>query len=382
MRTRDGNRWRSQTQAPRSGRVRPAEMLEFFLNKYVGRPLAMLAAGYSGFAVRSSFRSATGAQSAPFYPYAIGRAAAQQGAPHEPMYSPAAAQRSKLRWPILCFVFLSFFVGFNSQKSSAQSCDTLKVLSYNIQLLPRPWVRVKQPIRAKQIAHSIAECDFDVVVFQEAFSRKQRRKMYDILRDKYPYQETGQIKRFIQLNNGIWMISKYPISVVFEKRYKNASGIDKIASKGVLGIEVNASGKRVQICGTHLQAGNAKRHRKNREQQMKALLTSTYNYGKPLVPQIVAGDLNVRRKSKLAFFKKWTIFNKKRLGTYSTRNSWNTHHSDELQEAQLDYILLRPNNTNARIKNHQLYNPSFEYRGKKMDAADHYGISADVILCD
>ncbi len=383
IRTRDGNRWQSQTRASRSGRVRPAEMLVQFLITYLGRPLHFISRrAVQGFAKLIIPTNRDERIRAPYHPYAKSRAAAQQGTPHEPVYSPVAAQQSKLRWPFISTAFVFLFLFGNSLHIQAQSCDTLRVLSYNIQLLPRPWVRVKQPIRARKIARLLSKSDFDVVVFQEAFTRRQRRRMKRILDEHFPYQAAGKKRRIAQINNGIWIISKYPLTRVFEHRFKNASGIDRIASKGVLCVEVIKNNKRVHIYGTHIQAGWGENDQQNRLTQHQTFLSKIFEYQQPDIPQIITGDFNVSIQSKKAHFKKWLLLNQELICTASNANYWNGSVKENAYQDQIDFVTLRPNHTNASIQNFKQYAPMIMLGDKEVDAADHYGIQADIILPD
>ena len=67
--------------------------------------------------------------------------------------------------------------------------NQLKILSWNIKMLPAPYGWFLKPYkRAENIIQSLKESDeYDIIFFQEAFSGSIRRKIYSELESIYPY---------------------------------------------------------------------------------------------------------------------------------------------------------------------------------------------------
>lgn len=115
---------------------------------------------------------------------------------------------------LLCFCTLFFFfsIKINAQNENVsdsltfkqteleQSVD-LQILTWNIQLLPVVFwpfhwrFRSKQCIRIPWITSHLNEQDYDVIVFQEIFSKSMTRKIRKQLKSEYPYQVRPQNKK-------------------------------------------------------------------------------------------------------------------------------------------------------------------------------------------
>ena len=97
--------------------------------------------------------------------------------------------------------------------------NQLKILSWNIKMLPAPYGWFLKPYkRAENIIQSLKESDeYDIIFFQEAFSGSIRNKIYKTIQNIYPYQiEPIERKVFFKNNSGLWAISRFPISLIDE----------------------------------------------------------------------------------------------------------------------------------------------------------------------
>src|SRR3954447_15278815 len=70
----------------------------------------------------------------------------------------------------------------------APAQDTLKILTWNIQMLPNVTKGNSRATRAKAIVNQLNARDYDVVVFQELFHKRARRIVINGLKQKYPYR--------------------------------------------------------------------------------------------------------------------------------------------------------------------------------------------------
>jgi sphingomyelin phosphodiesterase len=168
-----------------------------------------------------------------------------------------------MRKTILLPVFALFIClqASAQQPVAAAGGDSLKVLSWNIFMLPVSIKKVGQTKRVKYIAEQMNHSDYDVIVFQEAFDRDARYRLKKLMRAQYPYQEgpANDKPSWFRMNSGVWILSKHPMKFLDELHFSKNAGVDKVARKGVLLVEINKNGKIYQVAGTHLQAGASKK---------------------------------------------------------------------------------------------------------------------------
>ena len=176
--------------------------------------------------------------------------------------------------------------------SPALSQDSLRILSWNIQMLPRLVNNNGKAKRAKIIVEQLKTNHYDVVVFQELFKNRSRRIIVNGLATEFPYHTEVLNKKAISLktNGGVMIFSRYPISEVHEIRYRDRSGFDKLSRKGALLAEMTVHGKTIQVIGTHLQAFGSTKIVYSQYKQLHDELLKAYT--KPDVPQFICGDFN------------------------------------------------------------------------------------------
>ncbi|MDZ4715729.1 MAG: sphingomyelin phosphodiesterase [Cytophagales bacterium] len=187
------------------------------------------------------------------------------------------------RFLLVVLIFLPLF-GFGQ--------DSLRLLTWNIQMLPvivHPNGKAK---RARAIVEQLEKNPYDVVVFQELFKKRSRRIISKGLAASYPYHTRVLNKRSIGLktNGGVMIFSRHPIKETHQIRYSKRTGFDKLSRKGALMAEIDFHGKPVQVIGTHLQAfGDVEIMHSQYDQLYDELLGP---YTKPGVAQLICGDLN------------------------------------------------------------------------------------------
>jgi len=167
----------------------------------------------------------------------------------------------------------------------------LDILSWNIYMLPRVALRHGKASRAKAIVEDLTPGEFEVIVFQEAFLPRARRIIAKGLNTVYPYQYgPANPKSGLKCNSGVWIISKVPMRLLKTIQFRDCKLNDCFARKGAMLLEGEWNGKKFQILGTHLQAGNYPKVRSKQMDQIYEELLSPYKQDG--VPQIICGDMN------------------------------------------------------------------------------------------
>ncbi len=177
----------------------------------------------------------------------------------------------------------------------------LKVLSWNIYLLPRLIRKIGQLERSKIIAEKLAGADYDVIVFQEAFDKKARTILWDIIKDTYPYA-IGPVnedvrKAFTITNGGVWIVSKHPLKEIGEILFDDCKGFDCGSRKGALMVEVQKDGITYQVIGTHLQADDSPKKEDIRNKQLLQIKNELVDpHHIDGTPQLLCGDFNIHKR--------------------------------------------------------------------------------------
>ncbi len=170
----------------------------------------------------------------------------------------------------------------------------LKLLTWNLFMLPKPIKNSFQEIRAQLIPQHLAGSGYDLMFFEEAFDTMARYELITQLRSEYPhhYYLRRDFKPKHLLGSGLFIMSRYPFKVVEKIHFGNCRSYDCYAAKGSVLIEVTLpSGKTVQLASTHLQATHAGGPiRLGQLREIKAMLTRHARAG---IPQILLGDFNI-----------------------------------------------------------------------------------------
>lgn len=188
------------------------------------------------------------------------------------------------------FHFLIALILFFPDRIVAQ--DSLRLLTWNIQMLPSLVKRNGKAKRAKAIVEQLQKQSYDVVVFEELFKKRSRRIITKGLSNNFRYHTAVLNKKSIALktNGGVMIFSKHPIDSVHQIRYKERTGFDRLSRKGALLAELNFNGKSVQVIGTHLQAFGPADIMHSQYQQLHDELLKPHT--KAGVPQFICGDFN------------------------------------------------------------------------------------------
>jgi endonuclease/exonuclease/phosphatase family metal-dependent hydrolase len=286
-----------------------------------------------------------------------------------------------MKFILIMICFISF---------SAMS-EEIKVLTWNVFMLPKPINFSKQRARTPLIIEKLQKSHYDVIFLQEAFRSKFQKELKENLSETYPYQ--GNLKKgkniLHVLNSGLYIASKYPFTVVGKKYFDSCIHSDCFASKGVLLVEITLpTGKKVQIANTHMQAWEDEEARRVRTDQLfviKNLLTSNQ---KDHTPQILIGDLNIDGLLQDEYEKALDLMemtstplsgelrasNGFKIDCYKTPG-------DDKKEQWLDHLWFKANKSSAKILDKHVI-PMMGALNKKSDCplSDHHAVEATLSL--
>lgn len=198
----------------------------------------------------------------------------------------------------LCFFMLIIPSSLAPENPSLQSfslneSSDLKILSWNIYMLPYISLFNNNAQRAEAIADKLVDSEYKIIVFQEAFSSKCRNILASKLQAKYPYQYGPANKNFVpfRTNSGLWVVSKIPLTKLDEFQFSRSEGFDAVARKGAVLFEGKYNGSRFQLLTTHLQADNSALVRNKQCEEIKNHLLNKYYQSD--IPQLICGDFNI-----------------------------------------------------------------------------------------
>lgn len=199
------------------------------------------------------------------------------------------------------FSLLLLFVAVQAMCAPVDNCpidstNQISILTWNVKMLPRGAVFLDHhPIkRARLIPGVLMKESPDVIVFQESYDGKAVRMLRRKLKPMYPYTQGYQNRKVITYKRagGVLMFSKYPMKEIESIKYSWLEGIDKLARKGAMLVEVEHPVKHFQLLGTHMEAGGSKELKATQYKEAGELLKRHEQNG---VPQFACGDFNTKR---------------------------------------------------------------------------------------
>ena len=263
-------------------------------------------------------------------------------------------------------------VGFGEENPNFEK--QLKILSWNIKMLPPPygWF-LNSNERAENIAEFLLDKEgYDIILFQEGFSNKIRSKIYQKLHAIYPYQiEPHDQTVFFKTNSGLWAISRLPLKLIDDITFSMLKGWDWMSSKGAKLYSVEKEGQKMYVINTHLQADyetKLNRIRKNQYEEIRQKLIIPNVTDE--TPLIFCGDLNISTPSHLhQLLERLHLEN----GPLSGKLQVSTlGHPQQL----LDYILLRSGTFKFHRVSRQLLHFPLEDIRNQMNHSDHFPLQA------
>lgn len=261
----------------------------------------------------------------------------------------------------------------------------LKVLSWNIYMLP-PIVPMKGRLeRAQAIVDTLNKSETDIIVFQEAFHAGALAVIRKGLETQYPfmYGPFNPSHSPFRISSGVWVVSRIPLDVKGVIEFNIAKENDRIAKKGAALLEGTWGGKKFQILGTHLQAQEQQKIRNIQIRNMHDSLLVKYK--EDGVPQIICGDMNTEKEISERYSGMLTGLDAEdgdmtgiQKSTYDGTNNELALSVWKKDRTSLDYILFRRNNAACRITERHVSVFKRPWRKGHVDLSDHYAVGCDV----
>ncbi|MFJ1791741.1 sphingomyelin phosphodiesterase [Kitasatospora griseola] len=197
-------------------------------------------------------------------------------------------------------------------ESAPLTVAPLDVLTYNTFLMSTSlYPNWGQAYRAQAIAGADFFQGHDVVVLQEAFDNATSDALVSKASAAYPYHTpvvgrstsgwdatSGSYSSATPEDGGVVLLSKWPIVRKEQYVFKDACGSDWWSNKGFVYAQIDVSGRRTHVVGTHLQStdsgcstGQAADIRGKQLRAMKAFLDAKQIPASE--PIVLAGDLNI-----------------------------------------------------------------------------------------
>ena len=291
---------------------------------------------------------------------------------------------------LFAFLILSQFAfgqeTLNSTPSEMNSSEsTLKVLSWNIYMLPPLAKFTGKQRRGKRIGDLLKNSDFDIVVFQEAFHAAARRKIKRRMRDNFPYELGPANQRWYSLktNSGVWIMSKIPLTNISELDFDYCEGIDCWSRKGALLAEGEFHGQTFQILGTHLEAGGSRERKVEQYRELDSLFT---HFRKDGVPQIACGDFNTKKFKDTTWYnqlvsilgmKDGQLLSEQKFTSDSYINDIKIQRGDKKKKSVIDFIFYGSNGVEASV-NRYVRMPRWQWSKHRKDLSDHFAVEAQI----
>lgn len=284
-----------------------------------------------------------------------------------------------------CVFFLSLFLLFGVVELKAQTKDTISIMTWNIYMLPRPLVWSHQSQRADSMINILNQEDVDVLVLQEVFDRKAKKKLRSGLKKRYPYSAGPGHSPFLKQSSGVMIFSRFPIYYDEFLPFKECEAVDCWAKKGALYAEIFVNNqKKIQVIGTHMQSKTGFLYNYTRNQQLKSIYKMSKMNKEEGVPIVYAGDFNISESDSLyegmlALFKagKMNLWGRQR----SSIDSENDIRSEKGEGGDdlIDFILLDPNRTGASLINTDIIRYQAKLSKRKRDLSDHYAVKSYLV---
>lgn len=271
----------------------------------------------------------------------------------------------------------------------ASATVDVKLLAWNVYMLPKPIKWSIQGDRTDLIAEALKKVDHDVILLEEAFKAGFREKVGKALKATHPYQvslgRSGYWKHVMP--SGLFAVSRYPMRRLTYDYYNVCTKMDCYSSKGVMILEVELPfGKKVHIATTHLNAGQqdvSKNVRATQLEQIVELEKTLTNEETPKIPLVLAGDLNINGHGE-EFGRSLTALNMTstplenpevpssgyKVSCYKNREGavgkW------------VDHILLDPRQSKTEVLNKRIRTFFAPIKGTECALSDHQAVEATI----
>ena len=269
--------------------------------------------------------------------------------------------------------------------TKATENDTIKIVSWNIKMVPKALglftksARKKQKDRAPRIIQYLNNTNFDIVILQELFDQSITKKFCQDLSINYPFILSPIKERFtLKMTSGVMILSKYPYELIAHEIFNVSKRTDNSAQKACSLIKVNINGKKILLAGTHLDSRNKESRISQSKLTKERIITPFIN---DTVPMFLAGDFNVN-KSSTSYDSLSTLFDLEnyplkddRPYTFDEFNSWNK----KGYKAWIDFIFYQKTKK-IEVLDQYILRPVMTYKKTKMDLSDHYQIVLKAVI--
>jgi len=263
--------------------------------------------------------------------------------------------------------------------------DTIKIVSWNIKMVPKSLAiitksaRKKQKERAPKIIQYLNNTNFDIIVLQELFDKSITKKFAADLSINYPYILSPIKEGFsMKMTSGVMILSKYPYELINHEIFNVSEKTDNAAQKACSLVKININGKKILLGGIHLDS-------KNKESRILQCELTSEKIIKPFIndtiPMFLVGDFNVN-KTSASYDSLSTLFdlenyqlNDDRPYTFDEFNSWN----EKGYKAWIDFIFYQDSDK-IEVLDQYILRPVMTYKKTKMDLSDHYQIVLKAVI--
>lgn len=269
--------------------------------------------------------------------------------------------------------------------TKATENDTIKIVSWNIKMVPKALglftksARKKQKDRAPRIIQYLNNTNFDIIILQELFDQSITKKFCQDLSINYPFILSPIKEGFtIKMTSGVMILSRYPYELIAHEIFNISKKTDNSAQKACTLIKININGKKILLGGTHLDSRNEESRISQSKLTKERIITPFIN---DTVPMFLAGDFNVN-KSSTSYDSLSTLFGLEnyplkddRPFTFDEFNSWN----EKGYKAWIDFIFYQKTKK-IEVLDQYILRPVMTYKKTKMDLSDHYQIVLKAVI--
>lgn len=261
----------------------------------------------------------------------------------------------------------------------------LRILSWNIYMLPKFAKVTGKRQRAHLIAAQLRDSHYDILVLQEAFLGDARRIIGKELEEAFPYRYGPANRKFsLKTNSGIWVLSKIPLQALEEIAYAECAGFDDcFARKGALLLTGEHAGKRFQVLGTHLQAGGPQAVRHSQYVEMRDLLDRHRVAG---VPQLICGDMNTGDADTAHYHDMLHTLDVEDGPVHVHAPAAEGGYANDLHRHGvrpfriIDYVFYRGNGLPATLIRRSMPHIQARWSRKHCDLSDHFPVALEVVF--
>ncbi len=285
-----------------------------------------------------------------------------------------------------------FIIIFSCQFSKGETTyllpenDTLKILSWNIHMLPYFYVytKSKKRKRTKLIINEFMERDYNILVLQETFHRRIRNRIKRKVKKKYPYSYGPPNKKYfrIQTNSGLTVLSDRPLifkkSIRFSESY---SWDNRMARKGAMLLQGEFNGNIFQIIDTHTEGPPAIINNSQFHEIYDGLIEP---FERENIPQIICGDFNCDIDNEKQFSELLKLLHIENPEVHYDERYGET---DKVMKENVDHIFVRKNKSKVEIirKRTLLFGFDWVYSlkkifGKTVGYSDHYPVDIQLLF--